>query len=168
MKCGALGAASLAGSAFNNWVIEAIRVAVTSQSTRKRITPKLMNELAIALILRAVASDPRRVDQIRRYLRHAFGKSVRSAAWESTGRATDQLVKEALAEVQKTMGANEPGSSSFELAVRGAYPLVVSGRLNRGQGIGQQRAARSSDTRGGAGRHASIHPGHPSAWAGAS
>ena len=34
---------------------EAIRVAVTSQSTRKRITSKLMNELATALILRAVA-----------------------------------------------------------------------------------------------------------------
>ena len=63
----------------DDWVIEAIRVAVTSQSTRKRITPKLMNELATALILRAVAFDPGRVDQIRRYLRHAFGKSVRSA-----------------------------------------------------------------------------------------
>ncbi|MDK1390157.1 hypothetical protein QN219_31120 [Sinorhizobium sp. 7-81] len=34
-------------------VDEAIRVAVTSQSTRNRITPKLMNELATALILRA-------------------------------------------------------------------------------------------------------------------
>jgi hypothetical protein len=96
--------------------------------------PKLMNELATALILRAVASDPGRVDQIRRYLRHAVGKSVRSAAWESTGRATDQLVKEALAEVRNALGADEPGSSSLELAVRGAYPLVVSGRLNADRG----------------------------------
>ena len=47
-------------------VDEAIRMAVTSQSTRKRITPKLLNELATALILRAVAEDPGKVDQIRR------------------------------------------------------------------------------------------------------
>jgi hypothetical protein len=118
----------------DDWVMEAIRVAVTSQSTRKRITPKLMNELATALILRAVAFDPGRVDQIRRYLRHAFGKSVRSAGWQSTGRTTDQLVKEALAEVQNSAGNEEPGATSLELAVRGAYPLVVSGRLNADRG----------------------------------
>lgn len=118
----------------DEWVIEAIRRAVTSQSTRKRITPKLMNELATALILRAVAFDPGRVDQIRRYLRHAFGKSVRGATWQSTGRATDQLVKEALAEVRLSPGAEEPGSSSLELAVRAAYPLIVTGRLNADRG----------------------------------
>jgi hypothetical protein len=102
-----------------------------------------MNELATALILRAVAFDPGRVDQIRRYLRHAFGKSVRSAAWESTGRATDQLVKEALAEVRRATGIEEPGSSSLELAVRGAYPLVVSGRLNADRGsAGNDQPAR--------------------------
>lgn len=118
----------------DEWVADAIRVAVTSQSTRKRITPKLMNELATALILRAVAFDPGRVDQIRRYLRHAFGKSVRGAAWQSTGRTTDQLVKDALAEVRQAVGADEPGPSSLELAVRGAYPLVVSGKLNADRG----------------------------------
>ncbi len=116
---------------------EAIRVAVTSQSTRKRITPKLMNELATALILRAVAEDPEKVDQVRRYLRYAFGKSVHRSDWEPTGRTTDQLVKDALIEVEKSIGdqtSDEPGPASLELAVRASYPLVVSGRLNADRG----------------------------------
>lgn len=54
----------------------AIRDAVTSQSTRKNITTKVRNELATSLILRAVADDSGRIDQFRRYLRHAFGASV--------------------------------------------------------------------------------------------
>jgi hypothetical protein len=118
-------------------VEEAIRVAVTSQSTRKRITSKLMNELATALILRAVADDPGKVDQIRRYLRHAFSKSVHRSDWDATGRATDQLVKEALDEVREAIGrgaTEEPGPSSMELAIRASYPLVVSGRLNADRG----------------------------------
>jgi hypothetical protein len=79
-------------SGKNDSVQEAIRVAVTSQSTRKRITPKLVNDLATALILRAVADDRGKVDQIRRYLRHSFGKSVHRAEWSATGRPTDLLV----------------------------------------------------------------------------
>src|SRR5262249_3310249 len=67
-------------------IYEAIRVAVTSQSTRKRITPKLCNELATALVLRAVAADASKTDQIRRYMRHAFGKAVHRERWDSTGR----------------------------------------------------------------------------------
>lgn len=116
---------------------EAIRVAVTSQSTRKRITTKLMNELSTALILRAVAEDPGKVDQIRRYLRHAFGKSIHRANWQSTGRTTDLLLKEALNEVREalaTSGSEEPGPASLELAVRASYPLVVSGQLNADRG----------------------------------
>ncbi|KSV76029.1 hypothetical protein N185_16405 [Sinorhizobium sp. GW3] len=118
-------------------VDEAIRVAVTSQSTRKRITPKLMNELATALILRAVADEPAKVDQIRRYLRHAFGKSTHRAKWQATGRNNEQLIQAALAEVREAIAAGtteEPGSSSLELAVRASYPLVVSGRLNADRG----------------------------------
>jgi hypothetical protein len=116
---------------------EAIRIAVTSQSTRKRVTPKLMNELATALTLRALAEDRGKVDQVRRYLRHSFAKSVHRAPWQSTGRATDQLVKEALAEVREAIAAQateEPGPASLELAVRASYPLVVSGRLNADRG----------------------------------
>lgn len=114
---------------------DAIRVAVTSQSTRKRITSKLMNELATALILRAVADEPAKVDQIRRYLRHAFGKAAHRSDWKPTGRSTEQLVKESLAEVRNVIGsADEPGPASMELAVRASYALVVSGRLNADRG----------------------------------
>lgn len=116
---------------------DAIRVAVTSQSTRKRITPNLLNELATALILRALADDRGRVDQIRRYLRHAFSKSVHREEWQATGRPTEQLVQQALAEVQESIGngnTDEPGAASLELAVRASYPLVVSGRLNADRG----------------------------------
>jgi len=122
-----------AGPEFN----EAIRVAVTSQSTRKRITSKLANELATALILRAVAGDPAKTDQIRRYMRHAFGKSVHRENWESTARDTDQLVKDALSELREAIaagGAVDAGPASVELSVRASYPLLVSGRLNADRG----------------------------------
>ncbi len=124
-------------SSEEDGVQEAIRVAVTSQSTRKRITSKLMNELATALILRAVADEPAKVDQIRRYLRHAFGKAVHRSEWEATGRTTDQLAKVALDEVREAIGSGsteEPGPASMELAIRASYPLIVSGRLNADRG----------------------------------
>jgi hypothetical protein len=115
----------------------AIRVAVTSQSTRKRITTKLSNDLATALILRAHVDDPAKTDQIRRYMRHAFGKAAHRDGWDSTARATEQLLAEALREVREAMGGESesaPGPASLELAVRAAYPLVVSGRLNADRG----------------------------------
>jgi hypothetical protein len=116
---------------------EAIRVAVTSQSTRKRVTSRLMNELATALVLRAVADERAKVEQIRRYLRHAFSKSAHRESWRATGRSIDQLIEAALVEVREAIGngdTEEPGSASLELAVRAAYPLVVSGRLNADRG----------------------------------
>ncbi|MFT3728621.1 MAG: hypothetical protein QM759_12425 [Terricaulis sp.] len=117
--------------------VEAIRVAVTSQSTRKRMTSKLLNDLATALILRAVADDPSKVDQIRRYMRFAFGKSVHRAPWEATGRSTAVLTKAAVDEVRAAIGSgdtDEPGPATMELAVRAAYPLVVSQRLSASRG----------------------------------
>ena len=57
---------------------EAIRIAVTSQSTRRRITRKMCNELATALIVRSVPLTNAKVDQVRRYLRNAFGDAVYS------------------------------------------------------------------------------------------
>jgi hypothetical protein len=111
---------------------EAIRLAVTSQSTRERITRKLCNELATALIVRSVADDSAGTDQVRRYMRYAFGQAVYNETWESTGRDTDTLTKEALREVERAIGdetITEPGPASLELAVRAAYPLVVSDRL---------------------------------------
>jgi hypothetical protein len=117
--------------------IEAIRVAVTSQSTRKRVSMKLTNDLATALILRAVAEEPAKTDQVRRYMRHAFGKSVHGETWENTARSTDQLVKDAQTELRASIAAGAsaaPGGASVELAVRAAYALLVSGRLNADRG----------------------------------
>lgn len=118
-------------------VYEAIRVAVTSQSTRKRMTHKLMNDLSTALILRAVSADRADVDQIRRYLRHAFGKAAhRRGAWKATNRTTVELVEAALREVAEAIvtDIDEPGPASVELAVRAAFPLVVDGRLSADRG----------------------------------
>lgn len=118
-------------------VYEAIRVAVTSQSTRKRMTQKLMNDLATALILRAVDRDRADVDQVRRYLRHAFGKAAhRRGAWKATSRSIADLEAAALREVTQAIAsdADEPGPASVELAVRAAFPLVVDGRLSADRG----------------------------------
>lgn len=116
---------------------EAIRVAVTSQSTRKKITSALSNELATALILRSVAGEPARTDQIRRYMRHAFGKAVHKETWQSTGRNAGDLVAAALSELRESIAAGRPldnAPASIELAVRAAYPLLVQGRLNADRG----------------------------------
>ena len=119
--------------AADGQIKQAIRVAVTSQSTRKHITTKLANELATALILRALADDRAKTDQVRRYLKHAFGKAVHRDPWKATNRSAEQLASEAMEEVHQAIAGPpgaEPGAASLELAVRGAYPLIVSGRLN--------------------------------------
>jgi hypothetical protein len=111
---------------------EAIRTAVTRQSTRKRMSTKLYNELAAALILRAIADDRTKTDQIRRYMRLALVKSIDSEEWQCTDRDTESLAKEALREVRRSIRAeshSDPGPASLELVVRAAYPLIVSGSL---------------------------------------
>jgi hypothetical protein len=116
---------------------EAIRIAVTSQSTRRRITRKMCNELATSLIVRSVALSGAKVDQVRRYMRNAFGTNVYGEQWDPTARDVETLMKEALTEVRKSIGdekITEPGPASLELAVRAAYPLVVSGSLNDDRG----------------------------------
>jgi len=126
-------------------IAEAIRVAVTSQSTRKRITPKLCNELATALILRATAENPAKADLVRRCMRHSFGKAVHREEWESTNRSVDTIVAEALKEVRMAIADDsitEPGPASLELAVRAAYPLVVSRRLTADRNFGEAQADR--------------------------
>jgi hypothetical protein len=112
-------------------------MAVTSQSTRRRISKKLCNELATALIVRSFASDIGKLDQVRRYLRHAFSQAVYAETWDSTSRDTDSLEREALAEVERAMGDDtivEAGPASLELSVRGAYALVVTGGLHSDRG----------------------------------
>jgi hypothetical protein len=116
---------------------EAIRLAVTSQSTRERITKKLRNELATALIMRSVANESAKLDQVRRYLRDAFDQSIYDETWASTGRDTDTLEKEALGEVQRAISngtTTEPGPATLELAVRAAYALVITSSLHSDRG----------------------------------
>ncbi len=111
---------------------EAIRIAVTSQSTRRRITRKMCNELAVALIVRSVPLPTTKVDQVRRYLWNAFGPAVYNAEWEATNSSTEVLKTGALKEVLKVItdeNVTEPGPMSLELMVRAAYPLVVTGSL---------------------------------------
>ena len=115
----------------------AIRRAVTRQSTRKNITATLMNDLATALILRAMSEDPARSDQVRRYMRSAFGKFVHRQHWKPELHSTDDLVTRSMDEVRhKTASGHDKdtGPHSIDLAVRAAYPLIVSGRLNSDRG----------------------------------
>lgn len=116
---------------------DAIRVAVTSQSTRKRITRKMCNELATALIVRSATEDTTKTDRIRRYMRSAFGPSVYGEDWKTTGKDVEALLKEAVREIERALGnpaISEPGPASLELAVRATYPLVVTGGLTDDRG----------------------------------
>ena len=116
---------------------EAIRIAVTSQSTRRRISRRMCNELATALIVRAVPLPSTKVDQVRRYLWNAFGDAVYKQEWEATNRSTEALKNDALKEVLKVItdeNITEPGPASLELMVRAAYPLVVTGSLTDDRG----------------------------------
>jgi hypothetical protein len=116
---------------------EAIRVAVTSQSTRRRITRKMCNELATALIVRSVPLPSAKVDQVRRYLLNAFGTAVYSEEWEATNLDVEALKQAALKEVLKVItdeNVTEPGPASLELMVRAAYALVVTGSISDDRG----------------------------------
>lgn len=129
----------------------AIRVAVTSQSTRKRITTQLINDLTAALILRAIDADPKRRDQIRRNMRRAFGKSVLRNPWEATSRDLESLFAEAHSEAIRALASeklDDPGPASLELAVRASYPLLVKNRLTtskRFAGYGQSDGRNPSE-----------------------
>jgi hypothetical protein len=116
---------------------EGIRNAVTSQSTRKRISRVLCNSLAAALIMRAVSLRGSKADQVQRYLRNAFTLTVYDKDWEATARDNETLLTEALKEVKNMLtdeNIKEPGPATLELAVRAAYPLVVSGNLHDDRG----------------------------------
>jgi len=111
----------------------AIRSAIASQSTRKNITMKLCDELATSLILRAASDDRSTVERVRRYLRDSFGMASHQQDWKATNRPVELLESEALAEIERWIVAGQkavdPGPASLELAVRAAYPFIVSGRL---------------------------------------
>jgi hypothetical protein len=110
---------------------EAVRIAITSQSTRKNTSPKLLFELATSLVLRAVPEeDSRRREQIRKYLKEAFSTELAKEEWQATFRSSDDVAAAALAEA----ASGNPGPAARELAARAAYPLVVDGRLTADRG----------------------------------
>jgi hypothetical protein len=105
---------------------EAVRVAITSQSTRKKTSPKLLFDLATSLVLRsAPEEDTRRRERIRRYLKEGFSNELAKEEWEATFKSAEELAAAALSEAESGI----PGPATRELAARGAYPLVVSGQL---------------------------------------
>ena len=58
-------------------IYAAIRCAITTQSTRNRITTKLLLDIAASLILRSLPEEePRRRERTRKYLKEAFGQEL--------------------------------------------------------------------------------------------
>jgi hypothetical protein len=108
----------------------AIRVAITSQSTRKRITTKLLLDVATSLILRSLPEeDARRRERTRKYLKDSLSGEL-AKEWDATLRSGEELAAAAYAEV----AAEIPGPATRELAARSAYPLVVAGALTADRG----------------------------------
>jgi hypothetical protein len=123
--------------AFQN----AIRTAVTAQSTRKRVSAPLMKELAAVLILRGVDLSPRDAEQKRKYIIKsvpacAERKGAKAVEWHATGKSNDQLMLEALDEISAAQKErkDEPGSATVELAVRSILPLIVNNALTGDRG----------------------------------
>jgi len=95
--------------------------------------------------LRANSDNPAKDDQVRRCLRHSFGKAAHREDWKISDCSTDLIVTEALKEVRLSIAdetIKEPGPASLELAVRAAYPLVVSRRLTADRNFGDAQADR--------------------------
>ena len=109
-------------------VHQAIRVAITGQTTKQRITNKFKLEVAAALILRAVngSDEGQKVSDIYRALQAGFADSLASEPWQATYRPVEDLVADALGELDRDV---EAGPASLELAARAVYPLVVSRQL---------------------------------------
>ena len=80
---------------------EAVRVAITSQSTRKKTSPKLLFDLATSLVLRSVPEeDTRRRERIRRYLKESFSNDLAKDEWEATFRSAEELTAAALSRTE--------------------------------------------------------------------
>lgn len=108
----------------------AIKSAITSQRTRKRITTKLLLDIAASLALRSLPEeDGRKRERMRKYLKDALsGELVKD--WDATLRSDEDLAAGAELEVR----SQEPGPASRELAARSAYPLIVMGALTADRG----------------------------------
>ena len=138
-------------------VFGALRLAVTSQSTRKRISPRLRRGLATALIVRAL--DPnatKSVERVRRYLPEAFSDSVSGGVWKPTFRSADQLLEAALIEhrAEPDPDRNPLGPDRRELATRAGYVLVATLSLlaDKGTANNDQPDRRVPDRAGELGR----------------
>lgn len=123
--------------AFQN----AIRTAVTAQSTRKQSSPKLMKELAAVLILRGVDLSPREAEQKRKYIIKSIPPAAErrgadAVEWHATGKSHNQLMLESLDEVGEAQKdrQDEPGPATVELAVRSILPLIVNNALTGDRG----------------------------------
>jgi hypothetical protein len=109
----------------------AIRDAITTQSTRKRLSPLLRTRLATALIVRGIGGGAH-IDRIRRYMQHGFGEAVRDGDWSATFRSPDDLLQAGLKEYEAD--PDEFGPDRLELAARGVYPLIANLRLHADRG----------------------------------
>jgi hypothetical protein len=114
-------------------VHQTIRVAITGQTTKQRITNKFKLEVAAALILRAVstADEREKVSDIYRGLQTGFADVLNSEPWQATYRPTEEVLENALRELERGI---QNGAASLELAARAAYPLIVSRQLLPDQG----------------------------------
>ena len=108
----------------------AIKIAITSQSTRKRITTKLLHDIATSLTLRSLPEeDARKRERTRKYLKEALSGEL-AKEWDATFRSDEELAAAAGNEVS----SGGPGPATRELAARSAYPLVVAGALTADRG----------------------------------
>ena len=108
-------------------VHQTIRVAITGQTTKQRITNKFKLEVAAALILRAVsgAEEGQKVSDIYRALQTGFADVLASEPWQATYRSTDDVVAQALREVGRGAGPG-PRRSSSPLAQRSRSSSAAS------------------------------------------
>jgi hypothetical protein len=114
---------------------QAIRAAVTAQSTRRQIRNKLKDQMAAALIMRAVADGDHNRERIRKYLRDGVGQDWHRRPWKATQRPIDELEAAALTEVGALQSIDaEPGPASLELAARAMFPLITGLHLHADRG----------------------------------
>ncbi len=116
-------------------ISHAIRAAVTAQSTRRQIRNKLKDQMATALIMRAVADGDRHRERVRKYLRDGVGQDWHRRPWKATHRSADDLEKSALGEVAGLPSIDaDPGPASLELAARAMFPLITGLHLHADRG----------------------------------
>lgn len=114
---------------------QAIRAAVTAQSTRRQIRNKLKDQMAAALIMRALGDGDRNRERIRKYLQNGVAQDWHRRPWKATHRSPAELEAAALTEVAGLDSIEaEPGPASLELAARAMFPLITGLHLHADRG----------------------------------